>query len=103
MRVALVKKAAGAFEAVSLTRKAAATPGGGGTPRRVIYAPVSEQKTTRFIPDFSSCRRGGQNHGCLLLLFRQAPSERWAETRFQKRSLDSALANPHRNPDSSTG
>jgi hypothetical protein len=44
MRVALVKKAAGGFGAANLMGKPQMCLGGGRTPRRVIYAPVSERK-----------------------------------------------------------
>jgi hypothetical protein len=67
--VALVKKAAGGFGAASLMGRPQMCLGHGRTPRRVIYAPVSERETACFIPDSPSCRRRGQNYDGLLCFF----------------------------------
>jgi hypothetical protein len=91
--VALVKKAAGAFEAASLMGKTTDVPWrrqnasqsdlryGLRTGKHTLHSGFSELSMSWSESRLSSA------------LFRQAPSEHRAETRLQKQSFDSALAN----------
>jgi hypothetical protein len=72
MRVALVKKAAGGFGAANLTGKTAAMPRGGQNALQSDLRYRPRTGTVCFIPDFPSCRRGGQNReGVFAFRFRE--------------------------------